>query len=194
MQGVFLNYITYIISYNHCAAHNQQAEISESAEGQTLLRRDHQDLSRHDVAELWVVFALFEDVHFSLGFKHIHGVEQDVLFGDASNFSLVLGEGSIVNGHYFISFRLGLTVEVESRGDLALKKVENGHSSIRFNGQQVNARSTCADIDHRVVQLNALGYEKITCFICASITCQIFIFPSSPAEIAKVGFRANDTL
>lgn len=178
MQGVFLNYITYIISYNHCAAHYQQAEISESAEGQALLRRDHQDLPRHDIAELWVVFALFEDVHFSLGLKHIHGVEQDVVFGDTGNFSLVLGEGSIVDGHDFVFFRLGLAVEVESGGNLALKQVENGHSSIRFNGQQVNAWSTCVDIDHRIVQLNALGYEKITCFICASITCQILILPS----------------
>lgn len=151
MQGVFLNYITYIISYNHCAAYNQQAEVSKPAEGQTLLRRDHQDLSRHDIAELWVVFALFEDVHFSLGLKHIHGVEQDVVFGDTGYFSLILGKGSIVDGYNFVSFRLRLTVEVESGGDLALEKVENGHSSIRLNGQQVNARSTCADIDHRVV-------------------------------------------
>lgn len=121
MQGVFLNYITYIISYNHCAANNQQAEISKSAESQALLRRNHQDLSRQDIAKLWVIFALFEYVHFSLGLKHIHRVEQDVVLRDTGNFSLVLGESSIVDGYNLVFFRLGLAVKVESRGNLTLE-------------------------------------------------------------------------
>lgn len=103
-----------------------------------------------------VLLVLFEDIHFSLGLKHIHGVKQDVMLGDTGNISLILGESSIVDGYDFFPICLGLAVEIKRGGNLALKKVENSHSSISFYRKQVNAWSTCADIDHRIVQLNAL--------------------------------------
>lgn len=116
------------------------------------------------------------------------------MLGDTGNLSLILGERSIMDWDDLFPTCFELAVEVERGGNFALEKVENGHSAIGFYSEQVNAWSTCADIDHRIVELYALGKEKSTCLICASTTCQIFTLPSSPAEMAKEGLGANETL